>query len=498
MYSRIFFVFALSALLFAINSCKSSPTKTETTSSATSVTAPTAEAGVREARILAEQVYAFGYPLVIMDVTKDMMTHSAMATESAAPLNQFVHKKTSPDDSTTDVASPNADTLYSSAWLDLSNGPVVLSLPDLGNRYYLMQMMSAWTDVFANPGSRTTGNGKIDFVVTGPNWHGTVPVGLQQIKAPTNDVWIIGRTQTNGPRDYDKVHALQQKYTLIPLSSWGQTYVPPSDVRVKEGVNMTQTPVDQVEALSGLDFFTRMAESMKRNPPTDQDGLMLEKMKRIGLVPGRSFDAAKLSPDLRAALNEGAIAALNKIINAAKNPKSEKSGGWAYNFDRGRYGTNYSNRATVAKTELGASLPQDTTYARAAYDSRARRLNGKNNYVIHFAKGKLPPVEAFWSVTMYNDKFAFVKNPLNKYAVGSNGPLVFNKDGSLTLFVQYQPPAKRYLANWLPTPQGNFALTARFYWPKKEILNRSWRMPGVQQIEQPLPQKQLSQNETFP
>lgn len=497
MYSRIFFVFALSALLFAINSCKNSPTKNEVSSSTSSAPAPTAQAGVREAKILAEQIYAFGYPLVIMDVTKDMMTHSAMATESAAPLNQFVHKKSFPDDSFTDVVSPNADTLYSSAWLDLSSGPVVLSLPDLGSRYYLMQMMSAWTDVFANPGSRTTGNGKIDFVVTGPNWHGTVPIGLQQIKAPTNDVWIIGRTQTNGPKDYDKVHDLQKRYTLIPLSSWGQSYNPPSNVRVKEGVNMSQTPVDQVESLSGLDFFTRMAESMKRNPPTDQDGLMTEKMKRIGLVPGQSFDAAKLSPELRAALNEGAIAALNKIINAAKNPKTEKNGGWAYNFNMGRYGTNYMNRAAVAKTGLGANLPQDATYARALYDSMGRRLNGKSNYVIHFAKGKLPPVEAFWSVTMYNDKQAFVKNPLKRYSVGSKDRLVFNKDGSLTLFVQYQPPNKRVLANWLPTPQGSFNLAARFYWPRKEILNRTWRMPGIQRVEQPLPQKQLSQNETL-
>ncbi len=485
MITRIIFAALISLILIGLSSCKSPSNKVAETNPAL------VTIGSHEARLLAEQIYAYGYPLVIMDVTKDMMTHSPYATDNAAPMNQFVHKKTFPDSSFTDVVSPNADTLYSSAWLDLSKEPIVLSLPDMGKRYYLMQLMSAWTEVFANPGSRTTGNEKIDFIVTGPSWIGTVPAGLRQIKSPTNDVWIIGRTQTNGTNDYANVQDLQKQFKLIPLGSWGTNYNPPGKMPVKSGVNLSQIPVDQVEALSGLDFFAKMSESMKRNPPLAQDALMVEKMKRIGLIPGQSFDPALLSQDQKNSLNEGARIALTKIINAAKNPKAEKVDGWVYNFQTGRYGTNYLNRATVAMTALGANLPQDAVYPRTQLDSSGRRLNGSNKYVIHFAKHQLPPVNAFWSITMYNNKNFFVKNPLNRYSLNDRSKLAYNNDGSLDIYVQYQPPDKRRLANWLPTPQGDFNMIARLYWPKREVLSRQWRMPGVQRIEE---MKKLSQN----
>lgn len=486
MMTRIIMAAILSLILIGLSSCKSPSNKTENTSNQAAMSA-----GSNEARLLAEQIYAYGYPLVIMDVTKDMMTHAPYPTDNAAPINQFVHKKTFPDSSSTDVGNPNVDTLYSSAWLDLSKEPMILSLPDTGKRYYLMQLMSAWTEVFANPGSRTTGNGKADFIVTGPNWTGVVPVGLRQLKSPTNDVWIIGRTEANGTGDYARVQDLQKKYKLTPLSSWGTNYVTPNNTPVKAGVNLSQIPVDQVESLSGLDFFVKMSQSMKRNPPLAQDSLMVEKMKRIGLIPGQNFDPSQLTLEQRASLNDGARIALNKIINAAKNPKVEKVDGWVYNFNTGRYGTNYRNRAAVALTALGANLPQDAIYPRTHVDTMGKKLNGTNKYVLHFANHKLPPVNAFWSVTMYNNKNFFVKNPLDRYALGGRNKLVYNKDGSLDIYVQYQPPEKRKLPNWLPTPSGDFNMIARLYWPKKEVLTRKWRMPGVQRVEE---LKQLSQN----
>ncbi|MDG0814795.1 DUF1254 domain-containing protein [Bdellovibrio svalbardensis] len=485
MMTRILLAGLISLILIGLSSCKSPSDKNIDVSQNQVLT------GTNEARLLAEQIYAYGYPLVIMDVTKDMMTHSAYPTDNAAPTNQFVHKKTFPDYSFTDVVTPNADTLYSSAWLDLTKEPIVLSLPDTGNRYYLMQMMSAWTEVFANPGSRTTGNRKIDFVITGPRWTGTVPAGARQIKSPTNDVWIIGRTQTNGTNDYAVVQELQKKYKLTPLSAWGTNYKPPSTSAVKAGVNLSQIPVDQVESLSGVDFFVKMSESMKRNPPLVQDGFMIEKMKRIGLIPGQSFDPANLSPDQRASLNEGARIALSKIINAAKNPKVEKVDGWVYNFNTGRYGTNYRNRAAIAMTALGANLPQDAVYPRTQVDTLGRKLNGKNRYIIHFAKHQLPPVNAFWSITMYNNKNFFEKNPIDRYALGDRSKLIYNSDGSLDIYVQYQAPDKRRLSNWLPSPRGDFNMVARLYWPKREVLTRKWHMPGVQRLEEI---KQLSQN----
>ncbi|QDK39579.1 hypothetical protein DOE51_00735 [Bdellovibrio sp. NC01] len=474
-------------LLFA--SCKSTETPTQHSY------LPTISLNNSETKMVAEQVYAYGYPLLIMDVSKDMMTATPVATDSKAPINQFAHKREFPDASFTDIVSPNADTLYSTAWLDLSKEPIVLSVPDTGKRYYIMQLMNAWTEVFANPGTRTTGNGKGNFVITGPNWSGSVPEGLRQIKSATNDVMIIGRTEATGKSDFAAVNEIQDGYRLTPLSSWGRSYSPPRNVAVKPGVNLTQTPVDQVEGMSGIEFFTKLSESMKRNPPLAQDKIMIEKMRSLGIEIGKTFDPSVLSLDQRNAINAGAQTALNKIINAAKNPKGEKANGWTYHFNTGRYGTNYANRAVIAHVGLGANLPQDAVYPVLTTDSMGRRLNGKYSYVLHFPKGELPPVNAFWSITLYNDKNYFVRNPLNKYSVGNHDKLVFNRDGSLDIYIQYQPPAKSRIPNWLPTPQGNFKLMARLYWPKYEILNRNWRLPAIQRVETPL--KQLSQNDTF-
>lgn len=489
MKKLIFNSLLVSALAFT--SCKSSNTPTEQTK----YSGYPVEANPTEAKMLAEQIYAYGYPLMIMDVSKDMMTATSVPTDDKAPINQFAHKRSFPDASFTDIVSPNADTLYSTAWLDLSKEPIILSVPETGKRYYLMQLMNAWTEVFANPGTRTTGNGKGDFLITGPNWNGTVPEGLRQIKSETNDVMVIGRTEATGKSDFAAVNEIQDRYRLTPLSSWGRSYAPPKEVAVKQGVNLAQTPVDQVEAMTGLDFFTRLSESLKRNPPLAQDSEMIQKMKRIGIEPGKTFNPANLSVEQRNALNAGAQSALSKIINAAKNPKGEKANGWTYHFDTGRYKNNYANRAVIAREGLGANLPQDAVYPVITTDSAGRRLNGKYNYIIHFPKGQLPPVNGFWSITLYNQKNYFVKNPLNKYSVGDHDKLVFNRDGSLDIYVQYQPPAKSRIPNWLPTPQGNFKLMARLYWPRKEILNRTYRLPGVQRVETPL--KQLSQNDTF-
>lgn len=436
-----------------------------------------------EIRFLAAQIYAFGYPLVLMDITKDMMTHTSMATEAMAPMNQFVHKRSFPDASFIQVINPNVDALYSSAWLDLSKEPIILSLPETGNRFVLMQMMSAWTEVFANPGSRTTGGHQQNFVITGPSWQGNLPMGVRQINAPTNDVWIVGRTEVDSPKNLQEALDLQKQYKLTPLSSWGFNYNPPSSLAVKEGVNMRQAPVDQLESLTGLEFFIKMAEAMRRNPPSPQETLMVEKMKRIGISPGQIFDPMTLSLQSRSAIEEGARNALHRIINAAKNPTAEKIDGWVYNFDLGRYGANYENRATISRVALGASLPQDVLYIRTLFDSQGKRLNGTKSYFIHFAKSQVPPVDGFWSLTMYNRKNYFVKNPLNRYALGSHDKISYNRDGSFDIYLQYQPTDKQKLSNWLPTPQGDFNLVMRLYAPQKEVLARHWHAPPVQKID---------------
>ena len=197
--------------------------------------AATAQLTEDEAAKVAEDAYVFGYPLVLMDVTKTISTAVPKPAGTRAPINQFAHVRAFPDATYTDVVSPNADTLYSLAWLDLAKEPMVLSVPDMGKRYYLMQIMDDWTNVFAAPGTRTTGNGKGAFAIVGPGWTGTLPTGVKELKSPTNMVWIIGRTQTNGKEDYPAVRAIQDQYKLTPLSAWGKDYTPPGDVPVAEG-----------------------------------------------------------------------------------------------------------------------------------------------------------------------------------------------------------------------------------------------------------------------
>ena len=202
----------------------------------------------------------YGLPLVIMDITMKKTTNVTKPEGFSAPVNQLVNAQTFPDASFKDVVRANVDTLYSSAWLDLSKEPMVLSVPDTHGRYYLMPMLDAWTNVFASPGKRTTGTKAGNFAITGPGWTGTLPTGVKEIKSPTNLVWMIGRTQTDGPKDYAAVHAIQKGYRLVPLSAFGKPYTPPKGV-VDPSVDMKAPPVEQLARMDGAMFFKRLTSS---------------------------------------------------------------------------------------------------------------------------------------------------------------------------------------------------------------------------------------------
>ncbi len=202
-------------------------------------------------------------------------------------MNQFVHVRAFPDASFKDVVRANVDTLYSSAWLDLSKEPIVLSVPDTRGRYYLMPMIDAWTNIFASPGKRTTGTKAGHFAITGPGWSGTLPKGVQELKSPTNMVWIIGRTQTNGPKDYAAVHAIQDGYKLVPLSAFGKPYTAPKG-EVDPAVDMKTPPVEQLKKMTTEAFLGRLAALLKANPPPASEAPVLAKLAKIGVVPARS------------------------------------------------------------------------------------------------------------------------------------------------------------------------------------------------------------------
>lgn len=433
---------------------------------------------------LGVEAYIFGYPLVMMHVTRRVMTAVPKAEGKKAPVNQFVHAQEFPDYTFTDVVSPNADTLYSFAWLDLTEEPMVLSVPDVGQRYYLMQMLDAWTNVFASPGSRTTGNRKGAFAIVGPRWTGKLPRGVKMLESPTNMVWLIGRTQTNGKDDYVAVHAIQQQYTLTPLSAWGKGYTPPDHVPVAAGIAAKTPPVEQVARMDAAAFFRRLNALMRDNPPALADASAMKRFAAVGVAPGKPLDLKSLDPVVAKGLEQSVAAGQENIVAEARKPHGRMVNGWqVLPNNTAKFGTDYNWRAVVALIGLGANLPQDAMYPHATVDAHGQPLTGANRYVIRFPKGQLPPVNGFWSITMYNAKQAFIQNPIDRYAIGDRDKLKFNDDGSLTLYVQHESPGKDKESNWLPAPADSFNVFMRLYWPKKPIIDGTWKMPAIERVK---------------
>lgn len=425
-----------------------------------------------EAEAIATLGYIYGYPLVLMDVTR--------ATTPAA-ANRFVHHTEFPDDRFTDVVSPNVDTLYSNAWLDLTREPIVLSVPDLGRRYYTMELLDAWTNVIAAPGTRTTGNGKGAFAIIGPDWAGELPSTLEAIQSPTNMVWLIGRTYTAGKSDYDAVRAIQRQYRLTPLRAFVKTTAPtaslPSPARPD-----TEPPVAQVEKLNAGAFFARLARLMTANPPAESDEPMLRRLAQLGVAPGAPFDLAQLPASVADAVDGGVAAARARIRGAGLEALGKPVNGWRVRLDLGRYGTSYEQRATIALMGLGANLPEDAVYPATDTDAAGQPLSGENRYRIRFAPGELPPVKAFWSLTIYNEHHFLVANPLGRYALGDRDPVRAEPDGTLDFYIQHDDPGPDKRANWLPAPAGGFSLTMRLYFPKAAVLDGRWRPPPVARL----------------
>lgn len=431
------------------------------------------------------EAVAYGFPLVIMDATRRKLTNVAVAGPLAAPVNQFAHMSRFPDASFKDVVRANVDTLYSSAWLDLSREPMVLSLPDTGGRYYLMPMLDAWTDIFASPGKRTTGTGAGHYAITGPRWSGSLPAGVQRIEAPTDMVWIIGRTQAKGPDDYAAVHALQQQYRLAPLSAFGRPWTPPSGT-LDPSVDMQLAPVEAVERLGTAGFLDALAQLLAKCPPPPADAPVLARLAALGVVPGKAFDPSGLDADFARGLQRALPEALQRLQAGAKQTGAPVNGWRIPSLKLGAFGTDYATRAVVALIGLGANLAADAVYPSTFVDTDGQPLSGAHRYVLRFEPGHEPPARAFWSVTMYDGDSFFVANPIDRYALSSWMPLQRGADGALELLVQHEAPAADRASNWLPAPAGEFNLTLRMYWPADaapSILDGSWTPPGVKRVE---------------
>ncbi|MBK9143401.1 MAG: DUF1254 domain-containing protein [Candidatus Melainabacteria bacterium] len=440
----------------------------------------TEKLGFEEIKQIAAEAYIYAYPLVLMELTRLQGTNiEANAKPASGPMNEFHHFRTFPDANFKEVIRPNFDTLYSIAWLDVSKEPLVVSVPDTAGRYYLLPMYDMWTDCFAVPGKRTSGTGDGQFVVASPGWTGKLPEGAVRIDAPTPYIWVIGRTQTNGPKDYQNVHKVQDGFTVTPLSQLGKKYAAPPTM-IDTTVDMKTPPMIQVARMSAKDFFEQAARLMKKHPPHMADGSILLRIRRIGLVPGEDFNFDKLDAESKKAFEEGIAFAVQTIKDLAPSI-ARVVNGWQMNLETmGAYGISYFKRAVVALLGLGANQVLDAVYPLNLTDADGEPLNADKKYTIHFAKESMPPVDAFWSVTLYDGDGFPVPNSINRFAIGDRDDLKYNQDGSLDLYVESESPGKDLESNWLPSGKsGPITLTMRLYAPRVDVLSGKWSPPPV-------------------
>lgn len=439
-----------------------------------------ADVSPQEAEVIAQEAYIYLYPLISMDVTRKQLTNLDAETNPFGSVpNAFKHVRAFPTAEMRAVVRPNFDTLYSSAWLDLGEGPVVVSTADTGGRHFLLPMLDLWSDVFAVPGKRTSGTDAANYAVVPPGWQGQLPADVGRIDSPTRWVWIIGRTQTNGPKDYEAVHKVQDGYKITLLADWGKTPRPVVQ-KIDPSVDTKTEPLRQVNTMPALQYFKYGATLMKENPPHLTDWSTLARLKRIGLEPGKEFDGSKVDAGT---LAKGAAAGL-KLMEEKLPTLARITNGWQMNTDTmGVYGNFYLKRAIVAMAGLGANQPDDAIYPLNVADSAGQPVTAENNYILHFGKSELPPADAFWSLTMYDAEGFQVANPLNRFAIGDRDPLKFNADGSLDLYIQNQSPGTDKEANWLPAPRsGKLGLTMRLYGPKPQALDGRWNPPAIKKV----------------
>jgi hypothetical protein len=435
-----------------------------------------------QALAIGVDAYLYFYPLVTMDITRKQFTNIEPGKEfGKGPANMFVNVPAYPPADFKGVVRSNFDTLYSIAWLDLTQEPLIVSAPETNGRYYLLPMLDMWTDVFASPGWRTTGTAPADFLVTPPGWSAKVPGGFTRIAAPTPYVWIIGRTKTDGAEDYDAVHKIQAGYKVTPLSRWGKPPEPAS-VKIDPTVDMKTPPMVQVDTMSAAAYFTYAAELLTLHPPHLTDQPILAQMKRVGIEPGKSFDISKLDPTVKKGL-EAAPTQAQQLMKWKVPTIARIANFWSMNTDTmGVYGNYYLKRAIVTQLGLGANLPEDAIYPLNLGDETGKPLDGANKYTTHFEKGATPPVGAFWSITLYDADGFQVANVLNRFAVSSWMPFKYNSDGSLDIYLQSDTPGKDKESNWLPAPKAPFNLTMRLYSPEGDALTGKWDPPPVKKL----------------
>lgn len=431
---------------------------------------------------LAVEAYLYAYPLVTLDMVRRQETNTRQPTDERAPMGQWIKMRSYPPVDSHAAAAPNADTLYTMVWLDVSKEPAVLGIPAMGERYYIVPMLDAFSEVMHVASPSTAGTDAQTYVVTGPGYKGELPEGLTEVKSPTSTVWVLGRIYCTGTaEDYAAVHALQDKFTATPLSQYGKAYTPPQGV-IEADLDMKTAVRKQVNALGVEEYFRYVARLLVNNPPHEKDAALSAKLASLGIEAGKNFELEAFNSADRLALKAVPKIALAKMALRLKEAPTHK--GWLYFTEGvGNFGTDYELRGMANLLGPGWNRPEDAVYPLTQKDADGNAYDGaKHAYVMHFEKGQLPPVDAFWSLTLYDTDFFFVKNSANRYAISQRDELVRNPDGSIDVYIQADSPGPNQEANWLPAPKSEFYLVLRLYGPPAKpptILDGSWKPPAV-------------------
>ncbi len=470
---------ALVALL--LTSCATTDRPTETSSAP----APPAEASVspEQAREIAKDAYVYGFPMVDNYRVQYAYFVDKDNPEYKGGWNQIHNTARVYTPSDTAIQTPNSDTPYSMLGADLRTEPLVLTVPPIDqDRYYSLQFIDGYTYNFAYVGSRTTGNGGGRYLLVGPNWQGEKPDGINEIiRSDTELAFVLYRTQLFGPDDLDNVKRIQAGYQVAPLSVHLNQPSPPA-----------APPIDFVPPLSreqqrtSPQFFDILNFTMKFAPTLPDEAAMRERFEDIGVGAGRTFDAESLSPETRTAIEAGMADAWAEL-DALKKDKIDTGEVGSADFfgTRNDLKGNYLYRMAGAALGIYGNTAAEAVYPNFANDSTGAPLTGANKYVYRFAPGQLPPVNAFWSLTLYEMPQSLLSdNPIDRYLINSAmlPDLVKDPDGGYTLYVQHDPPGQDRMANWLPAPEGPFALVMRLYWPKPDALDGQWQAPQPERV----------------
>lgn len=412
-----------------------------------------------------------------MEITRRVSTNVETSSGTRSPMNQFAHSKYLIDYDYTDILGGDASTMFSTAWYDLSNEPLYIQIPNSNGRYYVLELVDMWTDVFALPGSRTIGNHAQSYVLANSAWKGPIPDGAILIHSPTNTGVAIMTLDLKGPDDLQEVWNFQEKLRIVPLSYYNREYKQHVN-KINPNLDMSN-PTMQLAKMTALEFFKIFCEVTTQNSPHHNDYPILHRMSRIGLIPGKKFhptDPVIIKAIQGAPVRAAALAPGHKLTVYQNQ--------WFTTFyGIGTYGTYYLQRALVAHWAVTSLPNEEGIYSVLTKDYTGNYLDSSKKYLLRFAKGETPPVHAFWTISLFNDKRLLTKNAINRSAINSHTKLKYNDDGSVDIYLQHETPGKHRESNWLPTPKnGNFMLMLLSYWPKLESFHQSWTPPPVKLV----------------